>query len=596
MSKRIKSGIMRRIITTVILATAVITITVGLVFSFISSMNGLGNAIDISGSERMRTVLLGFWTTSYYNAAIKGDKKRAEICREMAFKELKTYEEFINGLINGNKELGLSAAPSGKIRNLIADWKDDWIKYKGDMLVILDPAAGREKLDEYIVKITPERAVRIKNLVHEVVKAYTELSNYKLFQLKLAILSIIAVLIIASFITVFVIRNNLLPIRKLIAAIERIAQKDLTARAGISIRNEIGDIGKEIDRMTANLDEFLGIIKRTAGEVENTNEDLSSALAESGAATREMVASIDSVNESLKLQKEVIDETVGYIENLSGTTSNIRDHIEEQSSAVEQSTASIEEMSGSINSVTRSTAEAEKIGKRLTQVAEEGGRTIKSTMEAIQEVQEASARIAEAIGGITRIAATTNLLSMNAAIEAAHAGEAGAGFGVVAEEIRKLASDAAAEAVTIKENVQETLEKIERGTELSGEAERAFDRIMAELNQTVSIIIEIANAMNEQRVGAKEVLASMQHLVELSGNIKEAVREEAEGNVKLMNATGKLNRVAEEILGASHEQRIGGEEILKALEILQDVAEKNRGVVEQLNEHISEFKVSKEKI
>ncbi len=592
MERKIKSRILARVLVAIVTGAVLIVVNILGIFYLLSAMDGLGNAINVSGSERMRTILLGFWANSYYNAVISDDMKRAKFCRKSALKELSTYERFLNGLIKGDKELGLTPVPTEHIMNLINDWKASWEKYKGDILTLFQEQLPREDLIKVAKRITPERAVSLKNLVHKVVNAYSELSNSRLYELKMVVLAILVEMLVIIFAIILVVRKSLVPIRRLLDAIEIIARRDLTVRVDMKANNEIGDIGRAIDEMTATLDSFIGKIQGIADEVTNTNNDLSAAITESGAATREMVASIESVNSSLTKQKEVIDEAVGYIREMAEITDNIRRHVEEQYKAVEESTASVEEMASSISSVSKSTAHAEEISKKLVNVAEEGGEKISSTMRSIQEIQESSVKITEAISGITRIAATTNLLSMNAAIEAAHAGEAGAGFGVVAEEIRKLAADSAEEAKSIKENVQEMLKKIEQGTKESDEAGRAFERIMTELNQTVSIIVEIANAMNEQRVAADDMLKSMQHLVELSNEIKQAVHDEAEGSERVIEATKKLDQVADEILGASNEQKIGGEEILKALELLQEVAEKNREIIENLNENISMFKVS----
>ncbi len=592
MEKKVKSKILARVLVAIITGAVLIVINILGIFYLLSAMDGLGNAINISGSERMRTILLGFWSNAYYTAVTNGNLERARFCKESTLKELSTYERFLKGLKNGDKELGLTPAPTEEILKLINDWEASWEKYKGDILTLFQEQLPKDKLVRIALSITPERAVALKNLVHKVVNAYSDLSNERLYVLKLVILAILLEMTIIILIILVVVRKNLMPIKHLMGAISAIADRDLTVRIEISGNNEIADIGNAINDMTEHLDSFIGEIQKISDEVTNTNSDLSAAITESDAATREMVASIESVNNSLTKQKEVIDESVRYINDMAGITERIKQHVEAQYSAVEESTASVEEMASSINSVSKSTERAEEIGKRLVSVAEEGGEKINSTMNSIQEIQESSTKIAEAIGGITRIAATTNLLSMNAAIEAAHAGEAGSGFGVVAEEIRKLAADSAEEAKLIKENVQDMLKKIEQGTKLSDEAGKAFERIMTELNQTVDIIIEIANAMNEQRVAAEDMLKSMQHLVELSNDIKKAVSEETSESQKVIEATKKLDQVAEEILGASNEQKLGGEEILKALELLQEVAERNREIVVQLNENISLFKVS----
>ncbi|MBN2441357.1 MAG: HAMP domain-containing protein [Spirochaetales bacterium] len=391
---------------------------------------------------------------------------------------------------------------------------------------------------------------------------------------------------------VWIIWLSFRPFRKLIYAISSLAEKNLTIRIQMKEKNEIGQIGSAFDTMAGALDEFFGKIKKDYEEVAKVNEDLTSAVDQSSAATREMVASIESVHMNLQKHKEVVDNTIDSINIMMKITEQIKENVESQAGAVAESSASVEEMVSSINSVSNSSEKAEKLSKKLSDIARDGGEKLTLMMKAMQEIQNASSKIAEAIGGIARIAATTNLLSMNAAIEAAHAGAAGRGFAVVAEEIRKLAADSSEEAKTIKQNVKETIDKIEHGTKLSEDAGKAFNEIMIDIDATVNIVMEITSAMSEQRLGAQEILKSMEHLVNLSSEISEAIRKETEGGEKVMEATSQLDQVATEILSASSEQKIGSEEILGALQLLQDVSEKIRTNVSYLNEGIDKFKVS----
>lgn len=379
------------------------------------------------------------------------------------------------------------------------------------------------------------------------------------------------------------------PIAGLDQLIECIQQKRLDQLPAISGGGEIMALLRPLTDWLSQMANLLGKIKHIISEATVTQEDAASALAETGASSREMVASIRNITTSLERQKAFISQTLEEVSRLTRATENIRSYIESQSSAVSESSASIEEMVSSINSVSKSAEKAEEISRELENIARAGEERIKQMSQAMVEIQETSNKIAEAITGITRIAATTNLLSMNAAIEAAHAGEAGKGFAVVAEEIRKLASDSGREAKSIKKNVQETLEKIAHGTMLSEETGKAFGEIMQDINKTVKIIVEIANAMSEQSIGAQEILKSMSHLVSISNQIKQSVEEETEGSEKMLDAIKKIDSVALEILTAQQEQQRGAEEIEKAIFMLQQSVNKNKELLIDLNAGVKDF-------
>lgn len=591
MKAKNQSRIFRRVMLLIVIACLTMGGVIGYVFVQFFSMDGMANAIDISGSERMRTILLGYYGASYYQAQKEGDNAVFRIKENME-RELQTYERFLNGLVAGDPELGLTAAKDETTLALIKEWRAAWQPYRAALTGLLDPVSSPERMQGFLEQIEVSKAVALKNLVHKVVLSYAENSNKKLAAIKSLLLAAVLAVFLIGLIMTILIRYYLRPIVHITRALKALNEKDLTVRSNLKSKDEIGELGRNLDTILISFDDFIGQIIRVSHNVEGSNHDLVAAVEESGAAVRQMVAQIGSINNNLARQKDSVGGTVNSIEEMMDITGEIKSNVESQSAAVEESSAGVEEMVSSINSVGKSAESLKSIGEQLEEIARKGGEKIKNTIQSIMQIEESSTRISEAIGGISRIAATTNLLSMNASIEAAHAGESGKGFAVVADEIRKLASDSAGEAHTIKESVEETLSRIEYGTSLSEDAEKAFEEIMANIKKTVAIILEIANAMSEQRIGAQEIMVSMEHLVKNSSAIKDAVARETEGSRRVMQTTGELDQLAEEILHASSEQKKGGDEVLKALELLQEVADKNKESVDNLNGRVGEFKVS----
>ncbi len=593
--KKVKSVILKRILLLTSFMTAFIAVDLVVIFIMFSNMDGLANAIDLSGAERMRTMLLGSYGTTYFQIMtdnVADKEEQVKPVRSGIEKEIVTYEKIMDGLVNGNMELGLPKTTDRKILALVEEWKKDWYPFKEALITIQKPGISAWDMAQELQKIKVFKAIELKDKVNAVVNAYTALSNARLSLIKTLLIIIIgAVLCIAAVIILFM-RRDLLPIRKLVSVLEALSRRDLTVRSNLRAKNEIGSLGETLDDMSATLDEFIGKIKAASKDVESSNHSLVSAVEESGAAIREMVASIDSINSSIAKSKSVIRENVISVQETMKLTEDIRKNVDGQASAVAQSSASVEQMVGSIGSVGKNTERARQISEKLSHTAKTGNEKISATIKAIQEIYKASEKISESLVGISKIAAMTNLLSMNAAIEAAHAGDAGRGFAVVAQEIRNLAESSSLEAKNIRQIIQETLERIKHGTKLSEEAGKAFTEIMEDINLTVDTNIEIANAMNEQKAGTDEILKSMEHLVRLSTDIGDAVQKNTENSKGLMDSTLKLERVSDEIVNASNEQKLGGDEILQALQMLQDVAITNKEIVDELNAKIAEFKVS----
>ncbi len=591
-NNKVKLVILRRIIGMTVLAIVVFFILLSLIFESFNDMDGIANAIDYSGSERMRTILLGYLGTSYVHALEAGDEKKADELVGLLNTEHKKYKKILDGLINGSDELKLIKTTDPEILSLIKDWEKVWRPYDAAVSIIMDDKSSLEEKKLALKTIEVTNAVHVKNTVHKVVQAYAAVSNLQLARIKKLIFGILGALVFMGLIMIIAIRKNLLPIKQLLIVMKALRERDLTVRSGIPGNTEISRLSESLDSMAEEFDKLVGEIKRTSMDVDDSNNDLSSAVEESVAAVREMVASIDSVNNSLEKEKAVIMENVEIVQKQREETRRIVDLVDEQTQSIEHSSASIEQMSSSVNEVSKNTETAKAIGDELSSTANSGWDKVKAVIKAIDDIKNAAERIQESVVGIRKVASTTNLLSMNASIEAAHAGDAGRGFSVVAEEINKLAESSAAEADKIKVQMNETMSFINRGTELSNQVGDAFKDILSNIQKTVDIITNIADAMREQNNSSAEITFSMNDLVRLTRKIKETTEEGDISSRELLQSIHNLENLSMEILNASNEQKVGGSELLVALDMLQEVSLRNRESIVRMDESVRKFKIS----
>jgi methyl-accepting chemotaxis protein len=138
-------------------------------------------------------------------------------------------------------------------------------------------------------------------------------------------------------------------------------------------------------------------------------------------------------------------------------------------------------------------------------VATKGGEVVSQVVQTMGEINDSSRKIVDIIGVIDGIAFQTNILALNAAVEAARAGEQGRGFAVVASEVRNLAQRSASAAKEIKDLINHSVDRVETGNRLVGEAGQSMQEVLKSVQSITAIMQEIATASAEQGNGIEQI-------------------------------------------------------------------------------------------
>lgn len=185
----------------------------------------------------------------------------------------------------------------------------------------------------------------------------------------------------------------------------------------------------------------------------------------------------------------------------------------EQSAAnLEETAASMAQMNATVANNSERTREAEQLAQEARNVADSGRHEFLEVAQTMSSIKDSSKRISDITNLIDGIAFQTNILALNAAVEAARAGEQGRGFAVVAAEVRSLAQRSAAAAKDIKGLIDDSSEKVQKGSALVDRAGATMSQIVVGVQRVSALIEEISGATREQADGISQVDTAVSQL------------------------------------------------------------------------------------
>jgi uncharacterized phage infection (PIP) family protein YhgE len=134
---------------------------------------------------------------------------------------------------------------------------------------------------------------------------------------------------------------------------------------------------------------------------------------------------------------------------------------------------------------------------------------------------------------------------MNAAVEAARAGEHGRGFAVVASEVRNLAGRSATAAREIKALIQDSVRKVNDGSELVTRSGETLGQIVASIKTVSDLVAEIAGASREQSQGIEQINRAVLQMDEFTQTNGSLVAQAAAASQTMAQRAGELKAIME---------------------------------------------------
>lgn len=215
---------------------------------------------------------------------------------------------------------------------------------------------------------------------------------------------------------------------------------------------------------------------------------------------------------------------------------------EQQASSLEETAASMEELTSTVKQNADNAQQANQLALTATSVAIKGGDAVSKVVNTMDAINDSSRKIADIIGVIDGIAFQTNILALNAAVEAARAGDQGRGFAVVASEVRALAQRSATAAKEIKALIDDSVSKVEQGTQQVSDAGKTMDEIVSSVRQVTDIMGEITAASKEQTAGIEQINQAVAQMDQVTQQNAALVEEAAAAADSLQSQADQLQR------------------------------------------------------
>ncbi|AZR74399.1 hypothetical protein BBF96_13990 [Anoxybacter fermentans] len=370
----------------------------------------------------------------------------------------------------------------------------------------------------------------------------------------------ITALILAAALGFILARTISKPLINLKEAFNKAALGDLTVKANIKSKDEVGEVGKGFNTMTEKLCNLIEKIASVSDFVNSASNQLSKASLDSTAVSEEISASIEEVASRANEQSNTMEKAASMTRLLSKEVVELGKMGTQVGESAQKTSQSAQEGKKAI----------EKIRNQMNQIQN----TITETSAVVNELVNKSNKINEIVEIINRIANQTQLLALNAAIEAARAGEAGKGFAVVADEIKALAEETVTSAEEIGKLIKETQEetsKVNIAMEHGIKEVKAGNKVV---ETTSGIFDEIVSAAKDNLEFANKANTYIEKITDFSNQILEKIEEVAV-------IAQQTSASAEEVSASTEEQTATIEEISTSAEKLHQMAEELKQLIEQ---------------
>jgi methyl-accepting chemotaxis protein len=259
-------------------------------------------------------------------------------------------------------------------------------------------------------------------------------------------------------------------LRQVMGSLVAVTNGDLSVQVRIGGRDELAEVGAEMERMSERLSSLVGEIRGSAVGVD-----------QAGAS-------------------------------VAGDGRALSQRTESQATSLRRTLLTVQQLSRAVGDNTAAADALQQLTAHLRNDAALGSAAMTESIQVMHTLEQSVNRVAEVNAVIDDIAFQTNLLAINASIEAARAGEAGKGFSVVAGEIRQLANRCGEAAAEVRGLIESTTEQTGCSLRAIEDAGGRLTSVIRGVDDVSARLGGITTASHAQNSALEQVSASVNEL------------------------------------------------------------------------------------